>query len=395
MEVTIEHELQRFIEVWVTVFASLTYCYFISRSNIIPKGFIRLLSLLPIITIFTLLPFSLSSMIFSSPTGFLVGWLANFNLLLLAFDKGPLSSSSLSSNNISLPLFILLACLPIKIKQNPSPKIITKSSQNSTDDQNQILSSSSSSSSKSNKPHKSHLYYGIQGSVLALVLCVYEYKHYLHPNLILLLYCILVFSAVELFLAMFAVLPRLLVGLEMEPQFNYPLLSTSLQDFWGRRWNLTVSGLLRSTVYEPVRNICTHNLGRWWARTIGILSTFVVSGLMHELVFFYMGRLWPTWDVTWTFVLQGVCLILEIELKEALKSRFRLHRLVSGPLTIGFVVVTGMWLYFPVYGRVGVIVKMNEEIGILGEFVKGVAKKSWISVPGWNQSIYHVHTNSY
>ncbi|OVA17094.1 hypothetical protein BVC80_9047g56 [Macleaya cordata] len=321
-------------------------------------------------------------MIFSSPTGFLIGWFANFNLLLLAFDQGPLSSSSHPSNTISLLLFIPLACLPIQIKQNPPPKIKTK--QNPS---NEITKSSQISSSKS---HKSPLYYGIEGALVALVLGVYEYKHHLNPIVVLLLYCFLVFSAVELFLALVAVLARFLVGLELEPQFNDPFLSTSLQDFWGRRWNLMVSSLLRTTIYEPVRSICTNILGRWWARTLGILATFVVSGVMHELLFFYMGRMWPTWDVTWSFVLQGVCLVVEIELKKALKGKFRLHRLVSGPLTIGFVVVTGFWLYFPVFGRVGVIIKMNEEIGILGEFAKGVAQKSWVSVAGWNELICQV-----
>uniref|UniRef100_A0A2N9ISK3 Uncharacterized protein n=1 Tax=Fagus sylvatica TaxID=28930 RepID=A0A2N9ISK3_FAGSY len=29
-----------------------------------------------------------------------------------------------------------------------------------------------------------------------------------------------------------------LVGVELEPQFDEPYLATSLQDFWGRRWNL-------------------------------------------------------------------------------------------------------------------------------------------------------------
>ena len=36
------------------------------------------------------------------------------------------------------------------------------------------------------------------------------------------------------------------------PHFDLPFLSTSLREFWGRRWNLYAGGLLKQSVFEPV-----------------------------------------------------------------------------------------------------------------------------------------------
>ncbi|OVA06585.1 hypothetical protein BVC80_1287g27 [Macleaya cordata] len=169
---------------------------------------------------------------------------------------------------------------------------------------------------------------------------------------------------------MAAALVRFLIGLDLEPQFDDPYLSTSLQDFWGRRWNLMVTSILRPTVYEPLRYICTHIFGRRWAPLPGVVSTFFVSGLMHELLYYYVTHVDPTWEVTWFFVLHGICTALEVVVKKALTDRCRLHRWVSGPLTLGFVTVTGTWLFFPPLLRHGADVKALGEYRILLDFVK-------------------------
>ncbi|KAF2283911.1 hypothetical protein GH714_017138 [Hevea brasiliensis] len=137
------------------------------------------------------------------------------------------------------------------------------------------------------------------------------------------------------------------IGLELEPQFNEPYLSSSLQDFWGRRWNLVVSGILRPTIYEPTRNLATCLMDRNWAPIPAILGTFIVSGLMHELVFYYLGREKPTWELTCFFLLHGVCQAIEVALKKAFARSWQFPWLISGPLTIGFVMVTGFWLFLP------------------------------------------------
>eukprot|EP00878_Enallax_costatus_P017806 GHUV01018710.1.p1 GENE.GHUV01018710.1~~GHUV01018710.1.p1 ORF type:complete len:426 (+),score=120.91 GHUV01018710.1:134-1411(+) len=41
-------------------------------------------------------------------------------------------------------------------------------------------------------------------------------------------------------------------GVEPAPSFDKPWLSTSFADYWSRRWNLTVTYMLRVLIYEPV-----------------------------------------------------------------------------------------------------------------------------------------------
>jgi hypothetical protein len=363
-----EGEMKNFAKVWVSVFISLSYCYAIGK--IVPRGIPRLLSVLPIVCLFLVLPLNLSSMHLGGTSAFFIAWLANFKLLLFAFGKGPLSSDP------SLPLgsfeFVALACFPIKIRQNPPPKSSEKP-------QNKPIPSDSNGKTEEHpapkKPksgHKSRLNYAVKGLLVALLIRVYDYREHIHPTVILILYCFHIYFGLEIILAMVAALARALLGLELEPQFDEPYLSTSLQDFWGRRWNLMVTRILRPTVYEPVHNICKRAIGRRWAAFPAVLGTFLVSALMHELMFYYLGRVRPTWEITWFFLLHGVCLMVEIALKKTLPGKFRLPRLISTILTVGFVMVTGFWLFFPQFLRCKADVRGLAEYAALGAFLKNV-----------------------
>lgn len=177
------------------------------------------------------------------------------------------------------------------------------------------------------------------------------------------MYGLHVYLGVELMLAMSATMVRAIMGLEIEPQFNEPYLATSLQDFWGRRWNLMVSSILRPTVYKPVQRIFNSQL-------LAVFATFLVSGLMHELIFYYLTRVSPTWEVTCFFVLHGICTAVEVAVKKAVGERWRLHRAVSGPLTVGFVAVTGVWLFLPQIVRNGVATKAIREYSIVVEYFR-------------------------
>ncbi|KAF2285697.1 hypothetical protein GH714_007251 [Hevea brasiliensis] len=151
----------------------------------------------------------------------------------------------------------------------------------------------------------------------------------------------------ELVLAISATPARALFGFELEPQFNEPYLATSLQDFWGRRWNLMVTSILRPTVYYPTRQFSKRLFGPAWSSLPAVIATFVVSGWMHEVIYFYITRVSPTWEVTWFFVLHGICVAIEVALKKAVKDRWPLHRAISGPLVVVFAGVTAVWLFFP------------------------------------------------
>ncbi|KAK9155447.1 hypothetical protein Sjap_002927 [Stephania japonica] len=337
--------MKSFYTSWIAIYASLVYSYFIAKN--IKPGKIRLILLLPIIALFTLIPLNFSSPYVGGMTALLITWLANFKLLLLVFDKGPLCSSS----SISLIQFISVATLPIKIKP---PQNTTTGSL------------------------KSPLNYTIKIVVLAIVFQLYAYRPHLHYNVILTLYCLHIYLNTEILLALFAVPARALLKFEIEPQFDEPYMATSLQDFWGRRWNLMVSSILRPSVYEPVKIVLGPVMGKRWGSAYAMMASFAVSGLMHELMYYYLTRVKPTWEVTWFFVVHGVCTALEVLVKKSeLGEKWRLNRVVSGVLTIGFVMVTSFWLFFPQLVRNRVDLRGIEELGAAFQLLKaGVAR--WI-----------------
>ncbi|KAJ0037839.1 hypothetical protein Pint_23867 [Pistacia integerrima] len=323
----------------------------------VPRGAKRLIFVLPIVALFLYLPLVLSSAHLGGITAFFIAWLANFKLLLFAFGFGPLCSDP----SISLPLFITVSCLPIKIQLSPP--------------QNGHRKQTPSQKTLENGQRKGPLNYAIKALLLAAFVKAYDYSDRMHPKMILLLYAFHVYFLLELILALSAVMARTVLGLELEPQFNEPFLSTSLQDFWGNRWNLMVSGILRPTVYKPILNFFTRVGGRKWAPLPAVFGTFVVSGFMHELQFFYLGqgRVKPNWEMTWFFVLHGLCLTAEIALKKAVTGKFRLPSLISRPLTVVFVMVTGCWLFFPQFSRYEVDVRAFEEYAALGAYMKNVS----------------------
>lgn len=134
-----------------------------------------------------------------------------------------------------------------------------------------------------------------------------------------------------------------------------------------------VTRILRPTVYHPVYRIFIHFVGPSCAMSSAVLATFLVSGLMHELIYYYLSRAPPTWEVTCFFVLHGVCTAAEVAAKKVmLRHGWRLHRVVSGPLVVAFLAVTGRWLFFPQLLRSGLDRKAIGEYAILVDFVKSM-----------------------
>ncbi|XP_059290790.1 long-chain-alcohol O-fatty-acyltransferase-like [Lycium ferocissimum] len=403
-------EIQNFIRVWFAAIGALCFCYyFLTR---IPSGIFRLFFVLPIVYFFLILPLDLSSFHLGAPTIFYLVWLANFKLLLFCFDQGPLSSYS------SLPLlhFLSIALLPVRAKH------VTRVDDNNRRDR-EVVSDKHVIRDNNNKPivipqvksepivtgtkivsdrplvqekafKRKYISEGKEfvsnkdatrdGSkisthscliwvkliLLGAIIWAYNYRELLHSNVILVLYCLHVYLAVELILGLTVVPARALLGLEIETQFNDPYLATSLQDFWGRRWNLMVPGILRPSVYFPVRAISTRVLGKELAKLPAIFATFLVSGLMHELIYYYLSRARPTWEVTWFFVLHGICVCVEVTLKKVLGGGWQINRVVSGVLTLGFVAWTGDWLFFPQIIRNGLDQKAINEYYVLVGFFK-------------------------
>jgi predicted DCC family thiol-disulfide oxidoreductase YuxK len=133
------------------------------------------------------------------------------------------------------------------------------------------------------------------------------------------------------------------------PIMDAPLRSTSVAEFWGRRWNGAFNDLALGLVFRPM------------ARRIGVagatLSAFAVSGLIHELVISLPaggGYGLPTGY----FLLQGVAVLTQ-------RQTATLRGDVSGWLfTMTVVEAPAFWLFHPLFVQ-RVIVPFMEAIGAL------------------------------
>uniref|UniRef100_A0A0E0JZN5 Wax synthase domain-containing protein n=1 Tax=Oryza punctata TaxID=4537 RepID=A0A0E0JZN5_ORYPU len=277
----------------------------------------RLAALLPAMALLPVLPLALPYYSYRGFSAFVFVWLGEFKLLLLAFGRGPLDPALRP-----LP-FVFTAALPVKLvdpaaaagASRPPPTAAT---------------------------FKFVVSFAIKVGAMAAIVRVLHAKEEMHR------YTAFALNAVFIYCFLDTVLRGLgaaggALGMEMEPQFDRPYLSASLQDFWGRRWNLMASAVLRAAVYDPVR-------ARSGAPAAGVLTAFLVSGLMHEVVILYMTSQAPTGRVTAFFALHGACVCAE-RWWCARRCEARPPRAVAAPLVLGFVAGTAFWLFFPeIYG---------------------------------------------
>ncbi|EME31208.1 uncharacterized protein Gasu_14540 [Galdieria sulphuraria] len=103
----------------------------------------------------------------------------------------------------------------------------------------------------------------------------------------------------------------------LDIHFDKPFLSNSLSDFWSRRWNVQAAKTLYYTVYL---SICPNNQ-RYpqWRKLVAVISTFMVSGIMHELLLFRInGTVTGHWFIF--FSLHGFLLVIEKIGKKVIKE---------------------------------------------------------------------------
>lgn len=111
-----------------------------------------------------------------------------------------------------------------------------------------------------------------------------------------------------------------ITGYVLEDFHDAPLTqSTSLSDFWGRRWDRPVQSALRRGCYAPLRDT--------YSSAFASFVTFLVSGLVHEYVLLVMSlRGGHTFSPQYGrqfifFVWNGIVLLLERYWKQGTKDK--------------------------------------------------------------------------
>jgi Membrane bound O-acyl transferase family len=126
------------------------------------------------------------------------------------------------------------------------------------------------------------------------------------------------------------------LGVQATPIMSAPLRSTSLGEFWGRRWNLGFRQLSHELVFRPLH------------RTVGVQAAgflvFVVSGMIHDLVISLPAR--GGYGLpTLYFVLQGTGMTIE---HSRFGKRIGLGQGVRGwGFMIVFLAAPVFWLFHP------------------------------------------------
>jgi hypothetical protein len=125
-------------------------------------------------------------------------------------------------------------------------------------------------------------------------------------------------------------------GIKADSIMSAPIQSTSLAEFWGKRWNLWFRQLAHELVFRPLYRVLGPNAAGF--------VVFVISGLIHDLVISVPAR--GGYGLpTLYFLLQGVGVTAE---RSHVGSRLGLARGVRGWCFMAlFLMAPVFWLFHP------------------------------------------------
>ena len=129
------------------------------------------------------------------------------------------------------------------------------------------------------------------------------------------------------------------VGIDAEPIMKKPILSKSLSEFWGKRWNLGFRQLAHDFVFRPVRK-------RIGVGAAGFL-VFVVSGLIHDLVISLPAQGGYGLPTAY-FVLQGFGVVAE---RSRVGKKLGLQSGAGRVFAVVMLAAPAFWLFHPLFVR--------------------------------------------
>jgi alginate O-acetyltransferase complex protein AlgI len=124
-------------------------------------------------------------------------------------------------------------------------------------------------------------------------------------------------------------------GVDAPPLMQCPVAAKSLHDFWGRRWNAGFHDIVFGLFFLPLARRC--------GATAAAILTFVISGLIHELVITVPANAGYGWPTLY-FTLQGAAMTLE---RARLNAACSLTRNWPGRVFAWAVVVLPIFALFP------------------------------------------------
>ncbi|KAK9905470.1 hypothetical protein WJX75_000391 [Coccomyxa subellipsoidea] len=248
---------------------------------------------------------------------FLLTWLGTFKVLGLLINRGSLCEP------LDCLQFLTVLWMPItpqSVQQNPLSVVvgITKKKKGN------LPRISSNARLGEEAGSYLQLLAGFFAKALVLGGVVYLLTNFsLQRRIVEFLYALGMYAFLGLLMDGPATLASSLIGLKIAPHFDKPFLTSSVSDFWSRRWNLTAGNALRFLVYDTITEKRLIKTSRGNAmpsiglRRLGAASSFVVSGIVHEIILWYAIGHVPGVSGGWFifFAIQGPLLAAESELK--------------------------------------------------------------------------------
>ncbi|KAL2622259.1 hypothetical protein R1flu_002464 [Riccia fluitans] len=398
----------RFEAVWLLLVGSAYVYYLVLK---LPKGVTRLLALTPLVPFYILVPWRGQTSSERWLMCFFFLWVSAFKIIMLAFDYGPAKDPWIMS---SFPRFLTGMNFSMHINSDPLPKASSES-QEQTADREEVSQNISLTSGKNGtglhsrkcRPRGNETANAGEEkrkAILAkeesrggesegggwmpgwldsltqsndwrvvllrcfLYLALFWLQRYINlaklPTLILYFnFTVVMYFRILIVFELPAAIAGPIYKVELPAQFNMPFFATSIAEFWGRRWNLLINNLLRISIYNPIIEAFSRRTGKrssYQVKALGVLASFTVSGIMHEILFLYMSKKRPSFEVTMFFVLNGVGTLLESWLKR--KKYYNPSKFVGWLVAFCFVFLTAAWLFYPPLIRNGTAMQNREDL---------------------------------
>jgi alginate O-acetyltransferase complex protein AlgI len=139
-----------------------------------------------------------------------------------------------------------------------------------------------------------------------------------------------------------------LFGVDARELFRAPYFSKSLQEFWGKRWNLAFSEMTALVAYRPLKNILESNLA--------MILSFLLSGILHEIAI--SGPVNAGFGLPiFYFALHATAMFLEREIDWV--KKIIVHPILSRCWVFAWLILP-MPLLFHQYFLVGVILPLRD-----------------------------------
>lgn len=142
-------------------------------------------------------------------------------------------------------------------------------------------------------------------------------------------------------------------GVEARALMNRPLASTSLSEFWGRRWNTAFRDLTHRFLFRPCAS--------WFGTRGGVFAGFLFSGVIHEVVISVPAR-GGYGGPTLFFAIQGAAMLIE---RGAFGRRIGLGSGSTGRLFTLLVLIAPVGLLFHPPFVVGIVVPFMRALGAI------------------------------